>query len=110
MQPPDPIEADLPEAPQRAAPSADRAVFRCLLIAGATDLTAIFLGCLDSKEVLNLALIEMGMDVGVFLFLFVAVGVVARWHKDRDLCVIGVIEFVLFIAVLKFAPIYPHFR
>lgn len=110
MQPPDPIEADLPEAPQKAISSVPRAVFRCLLIAGATNLTAIFLGYLGPAYLLGLAVIEWGLDVGVILFLFVAVGVVARWHKDRDLCVIGLIEILLFINALIGAPTYPHFR
>ena len=100
-----------------------RAVFRCLLIAGATDLAVVFLGCFgsrdnsgvylgpfDSGDLLTLVVNELGLSLGLMLFPIIAVFGLTRRNKDRDLCVFGAIEILLFIAAVILVPTYRHFR
>ena len=117
------VDEALAEVRVKGAVSFYRAVFRCLLIAGATNLTVLFLGCFgsgensgvflgpfDSGDRLTLAVNEVGLSLGSMLFLIVAVFSFARRHKDRDLCVFGAVEILLFIAAVILVPTYPHFR
>ena len=93
-----PIADEVPaDVPVKARISNDRAVFRCLLIAGATVLVPIFLGRFWRNEPLARACIESAENIGFLLFLLVGVAVLGKGNAYPGLAVIGGTEIILFI-------------
>ena len=85
------------EVPVTGKNSNDRAVFRCLLIAGATVLVPIFLGRFWRNEPLARACIESAENIGFLLFLLVGAAVLGKGNAYPGLAVIGGTEIILFI-------------